>query len=263
MNYLQNNKKSFLRQKSPIKAAFIFLILIIALNFIQPTILTAPLVSVAVPILKIQASVYGKLGDFLTFFSSKSDLEQENQRLKNSLVIADLGQFELDVYKRENLELKELLGRAKNEKRILSAVIGKPPHTPYDLLTIDIGRSTGILSGMPVAVMDVIIGRVEEVYSESARVKLYSSPGEVTTVLVGPSRIHADAYGRGAGNFTFKIPKGLPVMKGDTITLPSINLKIFGVVREVESNIPDSFQTIFFTSPVDQTTLKWVEVIVN
>ena len=68
---------------------------------------------------------------------------------------------------------------------ILSAILAKPNQSPYDTLLIDAGSGQGIKTGDTVfALGDVPIGRVDVVYDNSAKVVLFSNPGEKTEAVI-------------------------------------------------------------------------------
>jgi len=263
MNYLQKNNVKIGNKPSSRSLIFLFLIFILIVNFTAPTFLTGVLQFIAVPLWKLENKIGDKIFETVGFFRSKSSLMAENATLRGNLELSQAKLLELDQYKKENADLKELNNRKVSDKRILGTIIRKPPYSPYDTLFLDVGENDGVKIGQLVAVGTILIGKVDEVERATSRAKLFSSPGEELTVVLGKNNVYADAYGRGEGNFTLKLPKGLEVSQGDVVSVPSLKLQLLGVVEEIDSQIPDSFQTILFKSPVDQMTLKWVEILVS
>jgi hypothetical protein len=49
-----------------------------------------------------------------------------------------------DALKKENEDLKALMGRKEDKNMILSQVIKKPPYSPYDSFILDVGEGHGI-----------------------------------------------------------------------------------------------------------------------
>ena len=151
-----------------------------------------------------------------------------------------------------------------DQKFLLGAVLVKPFMSPYDTLIIDVGTSNGVLAGDIVEVEgNTFIGFVSEVYNNTSKVVLYSSPGEKVKVLIGDNDIEKEAIGLGSGNFKVEIPTEIDVKEGDSIVIPSISTNIFGVVEKVEFKESDSFQNVLFKIPINIAELKWVEVVLS
>jgi cell shape-determining protein MreC len=158
--------------------------------------------------------------------------------------------------------LKELLGRTVFTNTILGAVLVRPNVSLYDTFVIDIGAREGISVGDLIVVSgDTIMGTISEVYNTTSKVKLFSTPGEITRVTIGASAISADAEGRGGGNFQAKLPRDVDVEEGDSVIMPGITQKLFGVVEKVVSNPTDPFKTILFKNPINSAEIEWVQVI--
>lgn len=160
--------------------------------------------------------------------------------------------------------LKELLGREtfNIKDAVLGAVLARPNVSPYDTFVIDIGKSSGIQKDDNVFVQgNVFIGKIDEVNKNTSTVILFSSPGQITQVSIGLQNISANAKGRGGGNFIVELPRGTEVEKGDIVTMLGIDIKLFAVVEEIESNPSDPFITILFKNPINMNDVKWVQVV--
>jgi rod shape-determining protein MreC len=201
--------------------------------------------------------------DNIGVLNSKTNLLKENDLLKSEIKSNEIDHAIFDVLKKENDDLKDILGRKTNdEKLILGTVLVKPYLSAYDTLIIDVGSSDGIIAHDEVlAEGNTFIGYISEVYNNTSKVTLYSSPGEKVKVLIGSNNIEKEAVGLGGGNFTVEVPKEIDISEGDNITMPSISPNVFGVVEKVESKESDSFQNVFFKNPINVLELKWVEVL--
>jgi cell shape-determining protein MreC len=164
----------------------------------------------------------------------------------------------------ENTDLKDLLGRKSiYSKAVLASILVKPSFSPYDTLIVDIGTDAGVVVGDKVSADgNIFIGRVSEVYANSSKVILYSSPDEKVLVLVGSNNVLKEAVGIGGGNFKIELPREIDIKEGDDVVIPSISPNIFGIVEKVEYKEADSFQTVLFKSPINVLELKWVEILI-
>ncbi len=147
------------------------------------------------------------------------------------------------------------------EDTILSVILSRPPHSPYDSLTIDIGEDKGLMHGdMVYAERHYLIGRVESVNPTTSIVKLFSTPGEKIDVLLGSSTIPVVAEGRGSGNFYIKVPRNIDVKEGDPITVPSFHSIVLGTAEKVDAGEGEAYTQIYFKLPVNINILKYVEI---
>jgi len=196
---------------------------------------------------------------------SKNSLIKENNNLKEKLLLDKNEKIIVDLVKKENEELKNILNRSNNiENVILSNVLVKPFLSAYDTLIIDIGSNKGVkVKDKVIADGNVHIGYIAEAYKNTSKVVLYSSFGEKTPVLVGDNHIEKEALGVGSGNFIIEVPRELDIKEDDIITLPMISNNIFGLVEKIEFKNTDVFQKILFKSPVNISELKWVQVILE
>jgi rod shape-determining protein MreC len=201
--------------------------------------------------------------DSFELLSSKKSLVEENRQLKETLLKTDYYILARDFLHSENDDLKEALGRKNGSRQsVLAYVLVKPGKTPYDQIIIDAGSNFGVSVGdLILAEGSVAVGEVIEVFDGTAKVGLYSSPNKTMTVLIGPNAVQADAEGLGGGNFRVRLPKETGVKEGENIIIPSISNNVFGVIEKIESSSTDTFQDIYFKSPVNISELRLVEVV--
>lgn len=193
---------------------------------------------------------------------TKKSLIEENRKLKSRVETLVINEISNDILREENISLKEILGRSIYNNAILASVLVRPNSTLYDTFIIDIGGNNNVVNGDYVIINgDVVIGYVEETYSNTSLVKLFSSPGEETDIIIGEDNIATIAHGVGGGNFTVSLPRGVVVKVGDPIITPTIETQLFATVEEIISNPIDSFQTILFKNPVNISNIRFVQVM--
>jgi cell shape-determining protein MreC len=262
MNYLLKSSSVRERKKQNTKKnlfILVFLLLIILVLSVKPV--RNSLFFISSPIWKLQNSISNS--NFFQYFKFKSSLINEKIFLEQQLFLAGEAISLNGILQEENNLLKSLLERQDtNLNTTLAVVLAKPPQTIYDLLIIDIGGNKGVRVGDKVmANGHVYIGEIEEVFPSSAKVRLYSSPGQKLSVALGQNAISVEAVGLGGGNFHILLPKEIEVREGDGITIPAINSNVFGIVEKVNNNDQDSLQKILFKSPVNISELRFVEVV--
>lgn len=214
------------------------------------------------PVQILGNNISGSLSNTSAYFYSKNSLLSENENLKAKLNEQEARMSNYNSILDENLKIKETLGR-KNERTnlILAGILSKPNKSPYDTLIVDIGAKSGLVSGQKVfALGNVPIGRIAEVYLNTSKIILYSSPGEKTEVVVSGKDTFMQIVGRGGGNFEMILPRDFILEKGTEIILPGITPYTIGIVQTIISDPRDSFQKALLSSPVNIQELKFVGV---
>lgn len=257
MNYLLRTDRS---KRSNSRAVFItvilFVIVVAAFRLIAPAAFSSVFEIVAAPFWKIETSVIE--GDGL---KTRSALLIENTQLRQELEAEKSKNIGIEIIRMENEQLKADWGRSNRGENILATVIRRPPYSPYDTLSIDIGAdhlvqknaSVRSLSGSP-------IGKIIDVYPHSSRVLLFSTPGEKYDVLIGSTSVMATATGKGGGTFEVSLPRDTKIVEGEIVTIPSLFTEPFGIVGGVLSDPSRPFATILFKSPINIQELRWVTV---
>lgn len=214
------------------------------------------------PVFKTSFSLKESIEDSLVAFKDKKKLQEKIKELKQANLEQALKNLNLNILREEVSTLKSDLGRAEDEKDfILARVLSRPPISPFDILTIDLGSDQGLKRGDRVFVGENIeIGSVAEVFSGTSKVKLYSSPKERVPVEFNGKGTLNVAEGKGGGSYTIQAPRSLEVKKGDKISRPGLNSGIIGIVESSEINETDAFKTIQARLPVNIFEIIWVYV---
>lgn len=221
-----------------------------------------PLNDLGNPVWHARNFLSDKIYDLNYFFKTKSSITEENHNLIEEIAYLRSSMLDYQILKRENTELKELLGKTGEESGfVLGNILSKPNHSPYDTLIVDVGSNSGISEGDKVYSSGITpIGSVEKVYDKTALVSLYTNPGRKTEGFIDISNVSVELTGRGGGNFEMIIPMELSVEKGTIIYLPGSNSKIIAYVDEVVSSPTDPFKKVILSSPVNVQNLKWVQI---
>ena len=166
------------------------------------------------------------------------------------------------MYK-ENLDLKNRLGRDAAVQTVLAGVVMRPPAVPYDTLIIDAGTAQGVDAGDFVSAGGTaLIGTVLQTYATTARVELFSAPGETYQAMLN-GNTPVTIAGQGAGSLIAQVPAGTVVAVGDTVVFPGVAGGISGIVSTVVAREDTSFITLYLHLPVDPLELHYVEVWKN
>lgn len=185
----------------------------------------------------------------------------EAERLRQALASSTAALADRKLLYEENRELKARLGRSDaGGARILAAVLQSPPWTPYDTLVIDAGEAEGVAVGDYVSAGgQTRIGRVSEVYVQSARVELMSAPGASYQALLHGT-LPVAVEGQGGGSMRALVPVGSEVRVGDTVSFPGLFGAVAAHVSAVEERAGESFIVVYMHLPVNPGALRFVEV---
>lgn len=260
MTYLRPHNRANVRRNRVIAAAAIVIALAIGLvQFSAPYAFPTFFTAIAKPFWRI--SLTAREGAF----RSPAEILAENESLKMQItdMRASYASSTLVMIDSQYKDIISMLGRASTSPRqyILGAVLARPISMPYDELTIDIGQNDGVSSTSLVYSADkVLIGHVRQLLASSAKVRLYSSPGEAYSVLIGSKNVPANAIGRGGGQYRAEVPHGSGVAIGDTVSDLSLYGRAFGVVISIITDPSSPFDTVLFAPPVNIYQLRFVLV---
>ena len=203
-----------------------------------------------------------------------ASLRQRNAELEGEL--ADLQsqiiQLQQQVAETEQLAALVDFSRARAENTYKAAsVIGRDPSPFLHYVLINAGSNDGILRGMPVVTNQGLIGRVDAVIADAARVQLITDPASRVNVRLQNAKTEASLVGSVSGDMTVElIPQGVDVQRGDLVLTSGLgggyppDLIIGQVVRgSVLSRDFDLFQRATVQPVVDFNELDIVLVIVN
>ncbi|MCX6747809.1 MAG: rod shape-determining protein MreC, partial [Candidatus Nomurabacteria bacterium] len=237
MSYLQDKKKENKRIRNFI-ILFVCLLLAVAFNKSIFSGLSYVANTFFKPVVRVGNNIRANFENKKLLFASKKSLEIENNNLKQKLLELEIKGIDYAVLEDENNKLKEVFSRkSENTDYILGAILSKPNKSAYDTLLLDVGSDDGVVLGNLVfAVGDVPLGRVSQVFDDSAKVTLFSTSGENTEVVINNSGAFMQVVGRGGGNFEMTLPRDFDLPEGTALTLPGINSYLLARVVTVISD---------------------------
>lgn len=264
MLYHQDSRQNSLSRK---RNTFLILIVVVGATVLLSSsvrsLFSEAAYAVVSPVWSIGDAISNFGSSIVTNFRDKQRLISENEALTAELARVQAQMLDRNLLAEKVVKLEESLGRTYVDDRVVARVLIDPAQSSYDVLVVDAGENEGVRVGDKVVFAGSgAIGEVSEVTSGVSKVKLFSSPGQETRVLVGTHYVPANALGRGMGNFEAKVPEGSAVALGDTI-LATKNDLILGTVLEIEEKEAEPFKRIFFRSPFNITEIHTVEIILS
>lgn len=251
--------KTYRRRRSIVVLAILVIVFFILLQKGFLARLSPLALRVAAPIW--QAEHFAE--DYLSYtFSSKRELFRQNTMLKEALKEREIELESVRTLEDENASLKALMNRIPEGRTvILAGILAKPNQTPYDTLIIDRGEKDGIaIDQLVFANGDVLIGEIDSVDNSTAKVLMYSTPGNILQVVYGSTGRYFNARGLGNGSFEVEVARDVDVVEGDLFFYPNLDNTPVGIVRKVDFDARDSFKKVLMKSPVNIQEERWVEV---
>lgn len=210
--------------------------------------------------------------DFLTAPRDMAALQQRNTELESE--VADLQaqviQLQQEVGETQILAALVDFSRANPENTYrAAAVIGVDPSPFLHFVIINRGSNDGILRGMPVVTDQGLVGRIDAVIADAARVQLITDPASLVNVRLQNAEEEATLRGSVTGDVTLdQIPQDTALQQGDLVLTSGLGGGyppdlIIGQVVNIRAREFDLFKQATVQPVVDFNQLQIVLIIVN
>ncbi|MCP1373226.1 rod shape-determining protein MreC [Dyella lutea] len=159
-------------------------------------------------------------------FAERKTLTEENQRLREDLLLANAKLNRMAAVAEQNQRLKELLDTQRSlELNVqLARVIGVDLGPGEDRIMLGVGANSGIHVGQPVIDARGVMGQVVHVLPSTSVVMLVTDPAHAIPVTVERTGLRTIAYGTRDGNGLLlpDIPMAADVRAGDRLLTSGI-----------------------------------------
>lgn len=168
------------------------------------------------------AALPSRFGHMVTAaVADRRKLEQDNTRLRESLLLANARINRMRALVEQNQRLKQLLevqhslGMDVQLARVVGVDLGQFRHR----IVLDVGSEQGVYVGQAVIDAFGVVGQVIEILPNSAVVMLISDPNHAIPVMVERTGLRTIAYGLGAtGQLVLPtVPMSADVHAGDVL----------------------------------------------
>ena len=215
---------------------------------------------------------YMAVVDFLTVPRNLASLQQSNTELEAQVARLQTQVIDLQQQVTETNILSALVDFARANPEYsykAGSVIGRDPSPFLRYVIINIGSNEGILPGMPVVTNKGLVGRVDAVIAEAARVQLVTDAASAVDVRLQASNTEAMLAGSVTGELSLNmISQDVVIQAGDVVLTSGLggtyppNILVGQVVsiRKLQSEL---FQQAAIQPNVDFTRLQFILVITN
>jgi rod shape-determining protein MreC len=215
---------------------------------------------------------YLAVSDFLTVPRDVASLRQRNTELESEVAQLQTQVINLQQQVTETNILSALVDFARANPEYsykAAAVIGRDPSPFLSYVIINIGSNQGVLPGMPVVTDKGLVGRVDAVIAEAARVQLITDSASAVDVRLQSSKTEAMLIGSLTGDISLDmISQDATVTVGDVVLTSGLggsyppNLLV-GQVVSVRKLDYELFQQAAIQPNVDFNRLGFILVITN
>jgi rod shape-determining protein MreC len=215
---------------------------------------------------------YMAVVDFLTVPRDVASLRQRNAELEADVARLQTQVIDLQQQVTETNILFALVDFARANPDYsykAAAVIGRDPSPFLRYIIINVGSNEGVLPGMPVVTDKGLVGRVDAVISEAARVQLVTDASSAVNVRLQASGTEAMLIGSITGNLSLDmIPQDAAIQVGDVVLTSGLGGNypakiLIGQVVSVRTLQSELFQQAAIQPNVDYNRLQFVLVITN
>ena len=215
---------------------------------------------------------YMALVDFMTVPRDVASLRQRNTELEADVARLQSQVIDLQQHVTETNILSALVDFARANPEYTykaAAVIGRDPSPFLRYIIINAGSNEGILPGMPVVTDKGLVGRVDAVIAEGARVQLVTDSASAVNIRMQSSNTEAILIGSITGDLSLDmIPQDANIQVGDVVLTSGLggdypaNLLVGQVVsvRRLQSEL---FQQAAIQPNVDYNRLQFILLITN
>jgi rod shape-determining protein MreC len=203
--------------------------------------------------------------DITTLRQQNAELEDEVANLQAQVI-----QLQQQVGETQLLAALVDFSRARPENTYrAAAVIGRDPSPFLHYVIINRGSNDGILRGMPIVTDQGLVGRVDAVIADAARVQLVTDPASRVNVRLQNAEEEGSLIGSVTGDVTLElIPQDANIETGDLVLTSGLGGGyppdlIVGQIVNIRARDFDLFQRATVQPVVDFNRLQIVLVIVN
>lgn len=183
------------------------------------------------PVAGFLHSVQKEVGDFFVRVFTPSEVQEENERLREAVLLQQQQLTLLDETEKENARLTELLSYVEtnpNLNFVTASVIGRDSNPYIDTITLNAGSRSGVTEKMAVITPHGVVGRVSEVGPNWCRVKTMCDEKMRISVMVQRTRDEGMLGGLNlengeiVGTMLYYLPGKADIRVGDTIRTSGI-----------------------------------------
>lgn len=215
---------------------------------------------------------YVVIRDFLSAPGDVVSLQQRNAQLESEISGLQTQVIQLQQQLTDTQVLAALVDFSQSSPESeykAAAVIGRDPSPFLHYIIINSGSNDGLRRGMPVVTNQGLIGRVNAVTAEAARVQLATDPSSAVNIRLQNADTDAILVGSVTGDLALEmISQDVDIQDGDVVLTSGLGGDyppdlLVGQIFNIRKRDYELFQQASVQSTVDFSRLEIVLVIMN
>ncbi len=215
---------------------------------------------------------YIVIRDLVSAPSDVVSLQQRNAQLESEISGLQTQVIQLQQQLTDTQVLAALVDFSQSNPESVykaASVIGRDPSPFLHYIIINVGSNEGVRSGMPVVTNQGLIGRVDAVIADAARVQLVTDPSSAVNVRLQNADTDAILIGSVTGDLGLEmISQDIEVQEGDVVLTSGLGGDyppdlLVGQLLNLRKRDYELFQEASVQSTVDFSRLEIVLVIMN
>lgn len=215
---------------------------------------------------------YVVIRDFLSAPGDVVSLQQRNVQLESEISGLQTQVIQLQQQLTDTQVLAALVDFSQSSPESeykAAAVIGRDPSPFLHYIIINSGSNDGLRRGMPVVTNQGLIGRVNAVTAEAARVQLATDPSSAVNIRLQNADTDAILVGSVTGDLALEmISQDVDIQDGDVVLTSGLGGDyppdlLVGQIFNIRKRDYELFQQASVQSTVDFSRLEIVLVIMN
>ena len=226
-------------------------------------------------LISVQTWVSNRYLTIRDFFNAPSDivsLQQRNAQLESEISGLQTQVIQLQQQLTDRQVLAALVDFSQSSPESVykaASVIGRDPSPFLHYIIINSGSGDGLRRGMPVVTNQGLIGRIDAVIANAARVQLITDPMSAVNVRLQNADTDATLVGSVTGDLALEmISQDVEVQEGDVVLTSGLGGNyppdlLIGQLFNLRARDYQLFQQASVQSTVDFSRLEIVLVIMN
>jgi rod shape-determining protein MreC len=230
----------------------------------------------ATPVQRLISGLTGRVIGANQTLREANDLRVRNAQLESLVDQLMIENVRLKEFEAQNEDLREKLNFAQTHPeyilraaQVKGRVIGAEPNSLLSILIIDVGKRHGVGKGMPVVTERGLVGHIQAVGTNWAKVLLIIDPSSSVAAIVQSSRAPGIVSGRLGQDLVMDyIPQTDSVSVGDIVLTSGMGgsypkALVIGQVLEVQRRDIETFQRAIVHPSVGFERLETVLVVTS
>jgi rod shape-determining protein MreC len=258
-----------------IAAVLLIILALVTATNKNPSIAENVVGTIITPIQSVASSVSNAVVSFVRGIFNTTDLDIENEQLKERIAQLEEYETQLTEVQAENERLKNLLDFVESNpemQTISGRIVGKSPGIWVDVVLVSAGRNAGVEVDMPVISGNNLVGKVVEVGATWCKVKAIIDTDMSVSVIV--QRTRDNGILKGALSTTgeddlcdlYYLPYNTDITPGDLVITSGLGGiypagLVVGEISEVSRQQDSQQRSAVVTPEVDFNHLEDVTII--